>query len=59
MVLNMITRNDKKNKYQFISSQIAKRIETGVYNPGDKLPGSQELAKTYDTSILTIRQAVN
>ncbi|MFT4007442.1 MAG: GntR family transcriptional regulator [Lacrimispora sp.] len=45
-------------KYEFLAKQLKERIETGVYRKGERLPTENELAKSYDISRHTVRQAL-
>ncbi|MCN0153179.1 winged helix-turn-helix domain-containing protein [Salinispora arenicola] len=39
-------------------SDLLKRIELGVFQPGSQIPSTQELADHYDLSLSTIHRAV-
>ncbi|MEM8981786.1 MAG: FadR/GntR family transcriptional regulator [Pseudomonadota bacterium] len=43
--------------YESVASQLKQRIATGVYQPGDRLPGERELAEELGVSRVTIREA--
>jgi DNA-binding FadR family transcriptional regulator len=44
--------------YEQISEQIAARIRSGVWKPGDRLPPERELAKTLGVSRPSVREAL-
>lgn len=45
--------------YYQVSTILRKRIESGVYMPGEFIPTEEELQATFDVSRATIRQAVS
>jgi DNA-binding GntR family transcriptional regulator len=50
---------NKAPLYQSISNDFRKKILGGEWKPGDKLPNQRELAETYQTTVMTIRQALD
>lgn len=46
-------------KYEAIANDLEKKITDGVYKADDKLPQEKELCQIYDTSRITIREAMN
>ncbi len=46
------------SKYQEISKEIIRRIETGELRPGDRVPSENELIKTYKISNTTARKSL-
>lgn len=44
--------------YLHLAEQISKRIRSGTYNLGDKLPAERELAKRFGVSRTTVREAL-
>ena len=46
-------------KYQIIAKDIQKKIEQGVFAPGQQLPQEVEMCKHYNASRITIREAMN
>jgi GntR family transcriptional regulator len=46
-------------KYQRIAEHLKRDIETGVFRPEERLPGEFELARSFDVSRSTIRQALS
>lgn len=45
-------------KYRRIADDLKAAIESGEYDPGDRLPGESALAAQYDVAVLTARQAL-
>lgn len=45
--------------YVQIKEQLTNAIRSGKWQPGDKIPSGPDLAKEYNVSIMTVRQAVN
>ena len=45
-------------KYQEISKEIIRKIESGELRPGDKVPSENELIKTYEISNTTARKSL-
>lgn len=45
-------------KYEAVADDIQSKILSGFYKPDEKLPQEMELCKQYDTSRITIRQAM-
>lgn len=46
-------------RYERIAAAIRDRILTGDYAPGERLPGQQELASQWHTTLRTVRQALD
>ncbi|GAB6092498.1 GntR family transcriptional regulator [Furfurilactobacillus curtus] len=46
-------------KYQYVVSQIQKRIENGLYPPQSLLPKQEELASEFSVSKMTIKRALD
>lgn len=46
-------------KYQIIENDITDKINTGIYSTNDPLPTEAELAKIYECSRVTVRQALS
>lgn len=44
--------------YQQIASQLRQKIEDGTLNPGSKLPNEEALRQAYQTSRVTVRNAI-
>ncbi len=53
--------SDKPNvpKYQRIREQLESDLQKGLYHKGAKLPSQYELAKRFNVSLLTMRQALS
>ena len=49
----------RKNKFYAIYTELAEKIKSGDYKPGETLPSEHELTDTYETSRETIRKALN
>ena len=49
----------REHIYILIKNDIENKIQEGIYNPGDKIPSERELCDIYNTSRMTVRQAVN
>lgn len=45
-------------KYEIIAEDIQNKIQSGVYQPDEKLPQEMELCRMYDASRITIREAM-
>ena len=45
-------------KHREIARALRQEIQTGLWRAGDRLPGEQDLAKRFDVSYMTMRQAV-
>lgn len=45
--------------YEQIYEDISRKIETGEYKPGDRIPGESELLEKYGVSRVTVRRAMN
>ncbi|WP_143288214.1 GntR family transcriptional regulator, partial [Calothrix rhizosoleniae] len=45
--------------YRQIAYQLIGEIQSGVYQPGDRLPSEHQLATQYQVHRLTIRHALN
>ncbi|MEW2218227.1 GntR family transcriptional regulator [Streptomyces sp. NPDC006990] len=50
--------NDRQPKYQRIADSLRSEIVAGVYGPGDRLPGENDLMATYEVARMTARQAL-
>ncbi len=46
-------------KYQVIYNALRDQILSGVLSPGEQLPSQQSMAETYNTSLMTLRQAMS
>jgi GntR family transcriptional regulator len=46
-------------KYQRVAELLTKGIQTGAFQPGERLPGEIDLARSFDVSRSTIRQALS
>lgn len=46
-------------KYEQIAEEIKKKIEQGIFKPGEQLPQEIEMCKQYNASRITIREAMN
>ncbi|MDT0265568.1 GntR family transcriptional regulator [Streptomyces sp. DSM 44915] len=44
--------------YEEIADDLRRQIEDGTWQPGDRLPSEEELRRTYDKGVPTIRQAL-
>ncbi|WZL80695.1 GntR family transcriptional regulator [Vallitaleaceae bacterium 9-2] len=44
--------------YQQLAKELAREIKAGVYKAGDRLPSERELARQYEVSRMTARQAL-
>lgn len=53
-----MTANDARKLYQSVAQSVAEAIETGRYQPGQKLPSERELTELYNVSRPTIREAM-
>ncbi|HEY3398971.1 MAG TPA: GntR family transcriptional regulator [Armatimonadota bacterium] len=54
----MAVRQGRIIKYRQVKDSLAKDIEAGKYQLGERLPSEKELAREFEVSIITIRQAV-
>ncbi len=45
-------------KYQIIYTALREQILAGSLKPGEQLPSQQEMAESYNTSLMTLRQAM-
>lgn len=45
-------------KVETVIADVIRRIRSGQYPPGAKLPSAREMRETYDVSQMTIRTAV-
>ena len=45
-------------KYVAIYRDLRGKIATGEYEPGQRLPSQLELARTYEVTLMTLRQAL-
>ncbi|MCP3761837.1 trehalose operon repressor [Domibacillus sp. A3M-37] len=48
----------KKNKYKHIYEELADKMKSGTFQPGELIPSEHELAARYETSRETIRKAL-
>jgi GntR family transcriptional regulator len=46
-------------KYRRVADTLTKDIQAGTFQPGDRLPGEIDLARSFDVSRSTIRQALS
>ncbi len=46
-------------KYQRVAEHLTRGIQAGAFQPGERLPGEIDLARTFDVSRSTIRQALS
>ena len=46
-------------KYQRVAESLTRGIQAGTFQPGDRLPGEIDLARSFDVSRSTIRQALS
>ncbi|WP_419758708.1 GntR family transcriptional regulator [Acidisoma sp.] len=46
-------------KYQRVAKSLTRGIQTGTFQPGERLPGEIDLARSFDVSRSTIRQALS
>jgi GntR family transcriptional repressor for pyruvate dehydrogenase complex len=51
-------RIDKSRRFEQVSRQLRKSIFSGEYQPGQRLPNERELAETFDTSRIIVREAI-
>jgi GntR family transcriptional repressor for pyruvate dehydrogenase complex len=51
-------RIDKSRRFVQVSRQLRKSIFDGVYQPGQRLPNERELAETFGTSRIIVREAI-
>ncbi len=54
----MAPKSSRIIKYRDVKDRIARKIESGSYALGERLPSEKDLATAYAVSIITIRQAV-
>lgn len=45
-------------KYGKIAADLVRRIDSGEFEPGDRLPSQQSMAKQYGVTVMTLRQAL-
>jgi GntR family transcriptional regulator len=45
-------------KYQRVADSLTRGIQAGAFHPGERLPGEVDLARSFDVSRSTIRQAL-
>lgn len=48
-----------QKKYQFLFNELEKRINTGIYNPGDFLPGERTISDEFGLSRVTVRTSLD
>ena len=46
-------------KYQKVAERLTRGIQTGAFQPGERLPGEIDLARSFEVSRSTIRQALS
>jgi GntR family transcriptional regulator, arabinose operon transcriptional repressor len=51
--------NEKKPLYRVIYNELLRRIDSGEYKPGDKIPTEAEWAETYKVSRITSKKALD
>ncbi|MEW5816822.1 MAG: GntR family transcriptional regulator [Spirochaetota bacterium] len=51
-------RNNKQIRYLTIAERLRKKIRSGDLTPGASLPSQKELAAIFDTTVMTVRQAL-
>jgi DNA-binding FadR family transcriptional regulator len=51
-------RIDKSRRFEQVSLQLRKSIFGGKYQPGQRLPNERDLAETFDTSRIIVREAI-
>lgn len=56
--IKAVLRQSPYPLYWQVEHDIRRRIESGVWQPGDRLPSEQELGDLYGASRITIRQAL-
>ncbi|MFI8516779.1 GntR family transcriptional regulator [Streptomyces sp. NPDC085481] len=49
----------RRPKYQRIADELRTAIQSGAFEPGDRLPGENDLMSTYDVARMTARQALS
>ncbi|MFI5914637.1 GntR family transcriptional regulator [Dactylosporangium sp. NPDC051541] len=49
---------DGEPRYRSIAADLAGKIRTGVYAPGEALPPQRDLSTTYGVTLMTLRQAL-
>ena len=54
----MVVITQRGNLAEIVVAQLASRIETGLYAPGDKIPSSAQLCEEFGVSRTVIREAV-
>ncbi|MEV7378410.1 GntR family transcriptional regulator [Streptomyces lydicus] len=52
------TGGDRQPKYQRIANTLREAIQAGEYEPGDRLPGENDLMATHGVARMTARQAL-
>lgn len=50
--------SDRRPKYRRIADELRSAIQEGIYGPGDRLPGENDLMATYEVARMTARQAL-
>ncbi|WP_280769604.1 GntR family transcriptional regulator [Salipaludibacillus daqingensis] len=55
----MVNKSSSIPLYVQVKDILEKEIQSGSYEPGDKLPTEKELTKRFDISRMTLRQATN
>ncbi len=54
----MLNRDSALPRYVLIAERIRREIACGTLKQGDKLPSQRELAETFSTTVMTVRQAL-
>jgi GntR family transcriptional regulator len=53
-----VTRDAEGTRYRAIAADLAGRIRTGQYAPGEALPSQRDLSAAYGVTLMTLRQAL-
>ena len=56
--MEYLPRSTQKTKSEFVADQLKKKIISGEYSSGDKLPVEAELCQAFGVSRITIREAM-
>ncbi|MFB9441569.1 GntR family transcriptional regulator [Dactylosporangium vinaceum] len=49
---------DGEPRYRHIAADLARKIRTGAYSPGEALPSQRDLSTAYGVTLMTLRQAL-